>query len=72
MRPGTKPPGTMLRSLVSSSAKAPEEAEPFEVQAFFVRTKGAGNVESWPDVLTVRATAAAILARWIGEVKRGS
>jgi len=45
----------MLRSLVSSSAKAPEEAEPFEVQAFFVRTKGAGNVESWPDVLTVRA-----------------
>mmetsp|Transcript_4304 Transcript_4304/g.11134 ORF Transcript_4304/g.11134 Transcript_4304/m.11134 type:complete len:283 (-) Transcript_4304:64-912(-) len=32
-------------------------ADAFETQAFFVRTKGAGNIESWPDVLTVRGVA---------------
>merc|ERR1712093_257877 len=26
----------------------------FNVQAFFIRTKGAGNTDSWPDVLTWR------------------
>jgi len=47
----------MFRS--RSAAKAKEEASsalaPFEVQALFIRTKGAGNTESWPDVLTLRA-----------------
>jgi len=31
-----------------------EEHSAFEAQAFFIRTKGAGNMDSWPDVLTVR------------------
>merc|ERR1739847_248082 len=50
-------PWAMFRS--RSAAKAKEEASsalaPFEVQALFIRTKGAGNTESWPDVLTLRA-----------------
>jgi len=36
-------------------AKKEEKGEnAFEAQAFFVRTKGAGNVETWPEALTVR------------------
>jgi len=40
----------------SGAGVAPERegASPFEAQAFFIRTKGAGNMDSWPDVLTIQ------------------
>jgi len=40
-------------SKTESSPNA-EGHSPFEAQAFFIRTSGAGNMDSWPDVLTVR------------------
>merc|ERR1711985_23607 len=44
-------------SMSSGGGKKEEEEvdmSPFESQAFLVRTKGAGNLNTWPDVLTVR------------------
>jgi len=41
----------------SKTEVSPREMEgqsPFEAQALFIRTSGAGNMDSWPDVLTVR------------------
>mmetsp|Transcript_26440 Transcript_26440/g.56419 ORF Transcript_26440/g.56419 Transcript_26440/m.56419 type:complete len:181 (+) Transcript_26440:88-630(+) len=47
-----------------AAAASPEAAAaPFKCQAFFIRTKGAGNTESWPQLLTWRSAGGGVGGR---------